>query len=217
MKERIVRIGKFLKRNVYYVLLIACILAVGTMITLTAINSEPSDDIVIEAPDNTDKPNETPGEDPNDKPSEEDPSVDAGSTPVVFIAPVEGDIVGAYSHNELVYSSTLKQWQTHSGVDYACEEGASVVAVYGGVVYSVENDLLDGVVVTIDHGNGLKTKYGALSESSVKEGDKVSSGDEIGKAGNTALGEVNIGSHLHFETLLDGESVNPAQYSSENK
>ena len=213
MKERILSLGKFLKKNVYYVLLVACILAVGTMITLTIVNNSESNDLVIEAPDekpNDEKPNETPAN-PDQTPDE--PNTDVVVTPVIFCEPVSGEVIGSYSVNELIYCSTLKQWQTHSGIDYACETGATVVSVYDGTVYSVSYDLLNGNTVTVDHGNGLMTKYSALDSVSVKEGDKLKKGDELGKAGNSAMSEVNLGTHLHFETLLEGVSVDPIQYS----
>jgi len=217
MKEKVMALGKFLKKNVYYVLLIACVLAVGTMITLTVTENN-QDNTVIEAPDN-DQNNQSPDENPNEEPVEnpDEPGQDVITNPVTFISPVQGQVVNAYSIDELVYCTTLKQWQTHSGMDYSCEAGASVVAVYDGTVYKVEYNLLDGNVVTIDHGNGLMSKYGSLDSVSVKEGDKLLKGDELGKAGNSAIGEVNLGTHLHFETLLDGVHVNPAQYSEENK
>ena len=211
MKERILSLGKFLKRNVYYVLLVACILAVGTMITLTIVNNSNPNDLVIEAPDDTTvtpKPDETPV-----GPEENEPNTDVVVTPVIFCEPVVGEVVSEYAVNELIYCSTLKQWQTHSGMDYACETGATVVAVYDGTVYSVTYDLLNGNTVTVDHGNGLMTKYSSLDSVSVVEGAKLKKGDTLGIAGNTAMSEVNLGTHLHFETLLDNVSVNPLQYS----
>ncbi len=219
MKEKILSLGRFLKKNVYYVLLIACVLAVGTMITLTIVQNGENNDVVIEVPDEpADENQQTPPPDdqtPGDQTpgDENNPSTDVVVDPIVFCEPVSGSVIGEFAVNELVYCSTLKQWQTHSGIDYSCEAGASVVSVYDGVVYAVSYDLLHGNVVTVDHGNGLMTKYGALDSVTVKEGDKVSQGTEIGKAGNTAMAEVATGTHLHFETLLDGASVNPIQYS----
>ena len=51
----------------------------------------------------------------------------------------------------------------------------------------------------------------------VEKGATVKKGDILGKAGNTALNEVNLGTHLHFETILDGKNINPVAYSGENK
>ncbi len=231
------KLKTFMKKNMYYVLLFVCIAAVGTMITVTVLNSnEP--DISIEAPKPDDSNNETPKEpdtvipapeepDGEDEPGSSDttpdepvvtpPDTDVVTKPIVFGMPVEGSILCAYSDSELVYCTTLKQWQTHSGIDYACALGAEVKSVYEGTVESVTNDSLNGYVVTINHGNGLVTRYGALESVSVEEGAEVELGSVIGVAGNTALKEVNLGTHLHFETILDGKSVNPAVYSGENK
>lgn len=206
------KLTQFLKKNVYYVLLFACVLAVGTMITLTIVGTTPNDDLVIEAPE--DEPNENPSGTPD---GEDEPSEDVVAKPIVFIAPVGGDVLCSYVDNELVYCSTLKQWQTHTGIDYSASLGESVKCVYEGTVLEVSSDMLQGNVVKVDHGDGLVTVYGALDEVSVKVGDKLNQGDEVGKAGSSALAEVELGTHVHFETYLDGKSINPIAYSSDNK
>ena len=137
--------------------------------------------------------------------------------PIVFIAPVGGDILCQFSDNELVYCSTLKQWQTHTGIDYMATEGENVKCVYEGVVIDVSSDMLKGKVVKVDHGDGLVTVYGALDTVMVKVGATVSQGTTLGTAGNSALAEVELGTHVHFETILDGVSINPIVYSDENK
>lgn len=214
------KLGTFLKKNVYYVLLFACVLAVGTMITLTVVATAPEDDIVIEAPEDNnggEENNEPTPEVPDDKPSESEPSEDVVAKPIVFIAPVGGNVLCQFSDNELVYCSTLKQWQTHTGIDYSATEGESVKCVFEGTVLSVSSDMLSGNVVKVDHGDGLVTVYGALDTVTVKVGDKLAQGDTLGTAGNSALVEVELGTHVHFETLLDGVSINPIVYSGENK
>lgn len=213
------RIGRFLKKNVYYVLLFACVLAVGTMITLTVVATAPENDLVIEAPEGDEGNNnsEPTPEVPDDKPNDGDASEDVVAKPIVFIAPVGGDILCQFSDNELVYCSTLKQWQTHTGIDYMATEGENVKCVYEGVVIDVSSDMLKGKVVKVDHGDGLVTVYGALDTVTVKVGDTVSQGATLGTAGNSALAEVELGTHVHFETILDGVSINPIVYSDENK
>ena len=208
------KLTQFLKKNLYYVLLFACVLAVGTMITLTIVGTAPNDDLVIEAPED-ENPNENPSGTPDG--SEDEPSEDVVAKPIVFIAPVGGDVLCSYVDNELVYCSTLKQWQTHTGIDYSASVGESVKCVYEGVVLEVTSDMLKGNVVKVDHGDGLVTVYGALDEVTVKVGDKLNQGDEVGKAGSSALAEVELGTHVHFETYLDGVSINPIAYSSDNK
>ncbi len=223
------KIGTFFKKNMYYVLLFVCVAAVGTMITLTVIDANQPDisieapsgdenktpDVITPAPDDSQVVTPAPDEDEVVTPA---PDENVNAEPIIFGLPVDdATVLCEYSDNELVYCTTLKQWQTHSGIDYACSEGAEIKSVYKGTVTSVTNDALNGYVVTIDHGNGLTTKYGALASVSVETGATVEKGSIIGTAGNTALKEVNLGTHLHFETLLDGVSVDPMQYSGENK
>lgn len=213
------KIGTFLRKNVYYVLLFACVLAVGTMITLTVVATAPEDDLVIEAPSDDKGDNEVtpPTKDPSDEPSNDEPSEDVVAKPIVFIAPVGGEVLCQFVDTELVYCSTLKQWQTHTGIDYSATDGESVKCVYEGTVIEVTNDMLSGNVVKVDHGDGLVTVYGALDTVTVKVGDTVGQGAILGVAGNSALLEVELGTHLHFETLLDGVSINPIVYSEDNK
>lgn len=209
------KIKDFLRKNVYYVLLFACVLAVGTMITLTIVGTTPDDDLVIEAPDNGEE--NPPVNTPSGTPGSGEPSEDVVAKPIIFIAPVGGEILCNFSDTELVYCSTLKQWQTHTGIDYSASVGESVKCVYEGKVIEVTSDMLGGNSVTVDHGDGLVTVYGALDEVAVKVGDSVNQGDALGTAGNSALGEVDLGVHVHFETYLDGVSINPVVYSSDNK
>ncbi len=122
------------------------------------------------------------------------------------VFPVTGEIIGAFSNGELVKSETTGVWQTHNGVDIACEAGAEIRAMASGVVASVEEDPLWGVCVTIDHENGMYSRYCGLGTGlSVNEGDQVAGGTVLGTAGGTADIESSMASHLHFE-VLQGET-----------
>lgn len=216
------RIGGFMKRNIYYFILFICIAAVGTMITLTVISKSNDDSDFIVPGDNGDvvKPG-TDDKQPDDgnKDGDKDGEKQTSGEAVVFSAPVSGgSIVQGYSDTVLVFSSTLKQWNVHLGVDYAAEAGSDVTAAYDGVVYSVTEDLLNGTVITIDHGNGLRTSYGGVDPTGVKvvSGQSVSAGDVIALMGNSALNEYGMGAHLHFEILENGRQVNPMNYLGED-
>lgn len=96
------------------------------------------------------------------------------TTAVIMENPVEGDVLLEFSMEDLVYSKTLKEWTTHSGMDIKGSLGAEVKAALGGTIEKVEEDPLMGIIITIDHGNGLKTRYANLStKDMVEEGQKT--------------------------------------------
>ena len=147
------------------------------------------------------------------------PEVEIDDTPVVaeiprqLVDPLEGEVVTAFSMEELVYNATLGDWRTHDGVDIAAEAGTSVLAASSGTVISVEEDPLMGTTVVIEHDGGYQTMYSNLqAEPSVAEGDTVSAGQIIGAVGDTAAAEAAQGPHLHFSVTCDGEPVDPQNF-----
>ena len=68
-----------------------------------------------------------------------------------------------------------------------------------------------GKMVEVDHGNGLATRYGHMSEIYVKVGQQVKLGQSLGKVGTTGR---STGPHLHYETRIDGEAVDPQRFLS---
>lgn len=127
--------------------------------------------------------------------------------------PLIGDICFEYAKDKLVYSKTLEEWCSHEGIDYAADRGTPVKAAADGVVSEIKNDPRYGIVVVIDHKNGLKTVYANLAaDDMVTTNQKIKQGEVIGCVGNTAAFESADQSHLHFEVLKDNEIVNPAQY-----
>lgn len=142
----------------------------------------------------------------------EKPSISVDAESEKFYLPVEnGSVIRPASLNKLVYMPSLNMWKTHNGVDFSASANTPVVATYGGSVKSVEQTTLEGVVVTVEHSNGLTSVYKSLSSASVKAGDKVSGGDKIGVVG-TMISEDSDGIHLHLEMLKDGKLVDPLIY-----
>ncbi len=94
----------------------------------------------------------------------------------------------------------------HMGYDFASVERAPVPTSNDGVVVFVGTLGIYGNVVLIDHGLGLFSLYGHLSEISVKEGQYVKKGDIIGRTGKTGLA---LGDHLHFGIVVHGQEVDP--------
>lgn len=124
--------------------------------------------------------------------------------------PIEGEVLNEFSGGELVKSKTTGAWQTHNGVDIAASLGDAVASAGSGTVSAVDNDPLWGIIVTVDHGNGIITRYSNLNEGvTVQVGQEVSGGEEIGAVGETADIETAEKSHLHFEVIKNGSFVNP--------
>lgn len=131
----------------------------------------------------------------------------------VKVMPIAGEVQQEYSCGELVKSVTTGTWQTHNGTDIAAAEGTAVCAIDNGTVLEVTKDALWGVCVTIDHGNGIKSRYCGLSASlTVTEGESVESGQAIGSVGTTADIECKQEPHLHFEVLKNDVYVDPMEY-----
>ena len=127
--------------------------------------------------------------------------------------PLDGQIVGKCSLDDLVFCETMEDWRTHNGTDIAAKIGDAVKASEDGVVSRVTQDELLGVVVELDHGNGITSLYGNLqSFDFIKVGTKVKKGDIIGGVGNPGTLEANQGPHLHFEIKEKGKLQNPEEY-----
>ena len=142
--------------------------------------------------------------------TEDNSSNDAQET-LGFVWPVSGDVVGAFSIDELVYNKTMADWRVHPGLDIASTIGTKVFAAAKGTVETVYEDDLYGTTVIIDHGNGLKSVYSNLAAApTVNAGDSVAMGAVIGAVGDTAIGESVEAAHLHFAMTQDGVSVDPA-------
>lgn len=130
-----------------------------------------------------------------------------------FMPVLNATIYKEFFGDELVYNSTLKQWETHNGIDFQVVNGSKVYSILDGKIIDVYENLLEGTVVVIEHQDGIVSTYGSLDESvNVKEGDNVSRGQEIGKVSDTASAELEAGAHLHFSISDNGEKIDPASY-----
>ncbi len=97
----------------------------------------------------------------------------------------------------------------HTGLDFRAATGDPVRATANGKVVSAGWAGGYGRMVEIDHGNGLSTRYGHLSEIGVKVGEQIKIGQVIGEVGSTGR---STGPHLHYETRIDGEAVDPQKF-----
>lgn len=130
-----------------------------------------------------------------------------------FQAPVAGEIIKDFAIDNLIYSTTLEEWTTHSGIDIKAEKTSVVAAAEAGTVESIKNDPRFGLTIIISHENGFKTIYSnLLTTEFVSENEVVEKGQTIATVGETASFEVADESHLHFEIYKDGTPVNPTIY-----
>lgn len=97
----------------------------------------------------------------------------------------------------------------HTGLDFRAATGDPVRVTANGKVVSAGWSGGYGRMVEVDHGNGLSTRYGHLSEINVKVGEAVKIGQVIGLVGSTGR---STGPHLHYETRIEGEAVDPQKF-----
>ena len=214
----------------FYAVLALCVLAVGVG-GYFLLFGEPAQ---TEAPTGPDTAASAPVEDlpehepvvetvPPEEPEEEtepvvmpEVTIPVDDTPVVaeephvVVLPIQGEVLTAFSVDQLLYNETLDDWRTHDGVDIAAAEGDAVLAACAGTVSSITDDPLMGTTVVIQHSGGYETTYANLqAEPAVETGDTVSAGQTIGAVGTTAAAEAAQGAHLHFSVAKDGEAVDP--------
>jgi len=120
-------------------------------------------------------------------------------------------------HGELELSSGfgprvdpfLRTWAMHAGIDFRGSHGEPVRATAAGRVIHAGSMGGYGLMVDIDHGNGLSTRYAHLSRIEVVEGDMVRLGQRVGRVGSTGR---STGPHLHYETRVHGDAVDPMRF-----
>lgn len=133
-----------------------------------------------------------------------------------FKKPIEGEIIKEFAKEQLIFSETLQEWVTHTGIDIKANETAVVNAAEAGTIKSIKNDPRYGLTIVIEHEDGFETLYAnLLSSEFVKEGEKVEKGQAIGTVGKTAAFESADEAHLHFEILKDSMPVDPSIYLKE--
>ena len=133
--------------------------------------------------------------------------------PLTFTKPTDGEIIAEFAQENLIYSDTLKEWITHTGIDIKADKTSVIKASADGVETSILNDPRYGLTVVISHDEGYETIYSnLLTAEFVVEGEEVKQGQTIGTAGNTASFESGMESHLHFEIMQDGKYLNPSIY-----
>jgi murein DD-endopeptidase MepM/ murein hydrolase activator NlpD len=126
------------------------------------------------------------------------------------MSPVKGEAISGYSMEALSYNQTTRDWRGHNGIDLAAGDNEPVMAAADGEVYTVFEDDAMGHTVVIRHSDGYTTCYSSLSDRvAVKPGDRVTMGDTIGYAADSAIVESALGSHIHFSVTCYDEPMDP--------
>lgn len=97
----------------------------------------------------------------------------------------------------------------HAGIDLAGPVGTPIYATADATVDRAQWANGYGNLIELNHGRGIQTRYGHLTRSIVRAGQRVKRGDLIGYMGSTGR---STGSHLHYEVRIDGKAVNPVPF-----
>ena len=130
--------------------------------------------------------------------------VNAASAPTLW--PVIGPITGAFGERIDPFNG---EGAFHSGVDISSSYGQPVIAPADGIVTYADFYNGYGRMLTIDHGNGITTRYGHLSGFAVSDGQTVHKGQVIAYVG---LSGRSTGPHLHYEVRIHDTPVNPHKF-----
>ncbi|HET7815764.1 MAG TPA: peptidoglycan DD-metalloendopeptidase family protein [Candidatus Baltobacteraceae bacterium] len=130
----------------------------------------------------------------------------APSAPGALSWPVSGTITSPFGYRRSPFGGGM---EFHQGLDIAAPMGTTVTAASSGTVLSAGWYGGYGNYIVIDHGGGMATGYGHLSQIFVSAGQKVQKGQAIGAVGSTGM---STGPHLHFEVRVNGKATDPAAY-----
>lgn len=128
-----------------------------------------------------------------------------GATPSIY--PTRGYVSSSFSSAR--WHPILDKPRPHTGIDIVAPRGTPVVASANGRIASVGQQGEYGLMIEIDHGHGVVTRYAHLSKAGVRAGQQVQRGQQIGNVGDSGLA---VGPHLHYEVLVNGQPANPRRY-----
>lgn len=128
-----------------------------------------------------------------------------GFTPSIW--PVDGKLESGFGARRNPFGGSSSEF--HTGQDIEVPWGTAVVAGAKGKVTFVGWQHGYGQLLVVDHGGGLTTRYGHLSEIDVELGQEIGRGEFIGRVGSTGR---STGPHLHYEVRINDEPVDPLQY-----
>jgi murein DD-endopeptidase MepM/ murein hydrolase activator NlpD len=123
-----------------------------------------------------------------------------------FSRPLEGELSGAFGVRRVINGQARNP---HSGIDLRAEAGTPVAACNSGIVALVEELFFSGKTVILDHGWGLYSMYFHLSDAGVSSGDRLRTGETLGRVGSTGR---STGPHLHWGMIIRGARVDPLSF-----
>lgn len=127
------------------------------------------------------------------------------TTPSIW--PVAGELTDGFGGRRNPFGGSGSEF--HTGQDISTLWGTPVMAAAKGTVIFAGWQNGYGQIVIVDHGNGVTTRYGHLSDVEVEVGQQLARGDQLGRVGSTGR---STGPHLHYEVRINDEPVNPLQY-----
>ena len=132
----------------------------------------------------------------------------------VFLRQPNAAVPGQFAQPRIyLHNGVVIDHQTHLGIDLASTARAPVPAANAGQVVFAGDLGIYGNCVILDHGLGLQTLYGHLSQIDVTVGAAVTRGQVLGRTGTSGLAG---GDHLHFDVLVSGVQVNPIEWWDPN-
>ena len=122
------------------------------------------------------------------------------------IKPAKGWITSRFGYRTSPFTGKTT---LHAGLDVAAAPGSPIYAPADGVVIFASYDEGYGKLVSIDHGFGVTTRFGHMSQIYVQVGQRINKWDVIGAVGNTGR---STGPHCHYEVRINGTPVDPINY-----
>ena len=123
--------------------------------------------------------------------------------------PLEGYFTSGFGYRNSPMSG---RWSFHNGIDIAAKHGTRIYAPHDAIVVVSEYRSGYGNLIELDHGYGIRTRYGHSSRLLVHVGENVKKGEAIALVGSTGN---STGPHLHYEIRIDGVPVDPNNYVTE--
>ncbi|HVO34118.1 MAG TPA: M23 family metallopeptidase [Gemmatimonadales bacterium] len=127
------------------------------------------------------------------------------ATPTIM--PTPGFLSSRFA--SLRYHPILHKNLPHEGIDITAAYGTRIIAPAEGRVIQVGRESGYGLMVVLDHGHGLETRYAHMARTAAQVGQVVKRGDLLGYVGSTGL---STGPHLHYEVRVNGRPVDPLRY-----